>query len=307
LMAGTCLLGLLLSACAAGQSRALLLHKPDDLRLAAKVDQVPFFAQSDYQCGPAAMAMMLNWGMIPVSPGQLTPRLFIPEKNGSLQIEMMALPRQFGILAYPLAPELADLLHEVSAGHPVLVFQNLALSWYPQWHYAVVVGYDLQDGTITLHSGGISEYRVSLSRFEHTWARAGYWAMLALPPGKLPARAEELRLMKAVALLETASQPQAAIKAYEAALTRWPASLSARMGMGNSYYALGQIDQAGQAFYQATLDHPDAAAAFNNLAQVYLDQHRMDEARDSIQQAIRLDAGSPAYRETQAAILKENN
>ncbi|WP_018295282.1 PA2778 family cysteine peptidase [Mariprofundus ferrooxydans] len=268
---------------------------------------VPFFAQSEYQCGPAALAMMLNWAMIPVTPEQLSPKLFIPDKKGSLQIEMMAVPRQYGILAYPLAPQLADLLHEVSAGHPVLVFQNLALSWYPQWHYAVVVAYDLQNRTITLHSGLEAEHRIPLSTFEHTWARAGYWAMLALPPGNLPATAEETRLMKTAAILENAKQPQAAIVTYQAALKRWPDSLAARMGIGNSYYALKQIDKAGEAFYQATIDHPHAAVAFNNLAQVYLEQHQLNKAQNAIQQAIRLDGESPVYRETEAVIRKETD
>jgi len=305
LVAGTCLLGLLLSGCAGRQSQSLLEHKPENLSLSARVEHVPFFAQSAYQCGPAALAMMLNQAMVPVTPEQLSPKLFIPGKKGSLQIEMMAVPRQFGMLAYPLAPQLADILYEVSAGHPVLVFQNLALSWYPQWHYAVVIGYDLQNRTITLHSGVEAEHRTSLSTFEHTWVRAGSWAMLVLPPGKLPARAEEVRLIKATAILEQAKQPQAAIMAYEAALKRWPDSIVARMGIGNSYYTLRQIDKAGQAFYQATIDHPDAAVAFNNLAQVYLEQHRLHKARDAIQQAIRLDGESPIYRETKAAIGKE--
>jgi len=306
LLVGTCLLGLLLIGCAGKQTQSLL-ENPKNLSLKAQVAQVPFFAQSENQCGPASLAMMLNWAMIPVAAEQLTPKLFIPDRQGSLQIEMMAVPRQFGVLAYPLAPQLADLLQEVSAGHPVLVFQNLALTWYPKWHYAVVIGYDLQNETITLHSGLEAEHRISLSTFEHTWARSGYWAMLVLPPGKLPASAKELHLMQAVAILENAGQPQAAIMTYEAALNRWPESLAAQMGIGNSYYALRQIDKAEQAFYQATVEHPDAAAAFNNLAQVYLEQHRLDEARDAIQQALRLDAKSPVYRETQAVIGKQTN
>lgn len=92
------------------------------------MENVPFFAQTEYQCGPAALAMVTSWARVPVVPEQLTPGLFLPDKKGSLQVEMMAVPRQYGILAYALAPQLADLLHEVSAGHPVLVFQNLALS-----------------------------------------------------------------------------------------------------------------------------------------------------------------------------------
>ncbi|MDT8375507.1 MAG: PA2778 family cysteine peptidase [Mariprofundaceae bacterium] len=298
------MLGFLLSGCAARQSQSLLEHKPENLAIAAKVEYVPFFAQTEYQCGPAALAMMLNWASVPVTPEQLTPKLFIPAKKGSLQIEMMAVPRQYGIMAYPLAPQLADLLQEVSAGHPVLVFQNLALSWYPQWHYAVVIGYDLQDKTITLHSGLEAEHRIPLSTFEHTWAQAGYWAMLTLAPGNLPAIAEEARFMKAAVNLEKARQPQAAVIAYEAALAHWPDSLAAQMGRGNSYYTLGYLDKAGQAFYQATVDHPDAAAAFNNLAQIYLELNRLDEARHAIQQAIRLDGESQLYRDTQAMIHK---
>jgi hypothetical protein len=30
---------------------------------------------------------------------------------------------------------------QLEAGRPVLVLQNLALKLWPQWHYAVVVGY----------------------------------------------------------------------------------------------------------------------------------------------------------------------
>src|SRR2546422_3737218 len=44
-----------------------------------------------------------------------------------------------GQLAVPVTT-LSDLLAEVAAGHPVLVFQNLGLHWIPRWHFAVAVG-----------------------------------------------------------------------------------------------------------------------------------------------------------------------
>jgi len=304
LMAGVFLMLMFLGGCAAKQTQALLEHQPEGLATKASAEDVPFFAQTDYQCGPAAMAMMLNWAGVEVSPAQLAPKLFIPGKKGTLQIELMAVPRQFGRLAYPLAPQLTDILREISAGHPVLVFQNLALSWYPTWHYAVVTRYDLEAETITLHSGLEAEHTIDMSVFEHTWIRAGSWSMLVLPPGLLPATAKEQRYLQAAVALETSGQHQAAVINYEVALARWPDSFTARMGQGNSYYALGQLDRAGEAFYRATVEHPDAAAAFNNLAQVYLEQHRLDEAGKAIRQAIRLDDESPVYQETQAAIAK---
>lgn len=306
-MAGALLASILFNGCAAKQSQSLLDRTPDGLAVVAKVEHVPFFAQSENQCGPAALAMALNWARVSVTPAQLVPKLFIPDRKGSLQVEMMAAPRRYGVLAYQLNPQLADLLREIADGHPVVVFQNLGLSWHPQWHYAVAIGYDLRTRTITLHSGMEDEHTIPLSMFEHTWARAGYWAMLTLPAGILPATADETRLMQAAVNLEKAEQLQAAVTVYEAALVRWPGSLVARMGRGNSYYALGNLDKAGQAFYRATLDHPRAASAFNNLAQVYLEQNRLDEARDAIEQAIRLDSESQIYRKTQTAILKQSS
>jgi len=57
---------------------------------------------------------------------------------------MIAAARRNGFVAIELAPNLSDLLAEIAAGNPVVVLQNLALDWYPAWHYAVAIGYDLK-------------------------------------------------------------------------------------------------------------------------------------------------------------------
>jgi len=298
----------LLGGCATPQTRALLRDKPLALASSAELASVPFFPQSKYQCGPATLAMTLNWAGVDVTPDQLVPEVFIPGKKGSLQVEMMVAARRHATLAYVLEPELSDILTEISAGHPVIVFQNLGLSWYPVWHYAVVIGYDLNSRHIILHTGTEQRRTVSLTKFEHTWARGGYWAMLTLPPGRLPQTAREIRYLKATIALEKTGKFQQAVQAYEAALVRWPVSLSAQMGRGNAYYALGDIRKAEHAFFQATLDHPKAAAAFNNLAQTYSDQKRYREALAAAESAVRLDHASTIYQETlkQIRILIED-
>lgn len=303
LLAGACVTLMLLAGCAAKTPQALLQEKPAGVAPAAALTGVPFFAQSENQCGPASLAMVMNWAHVAVSPGQLTPLLFIPGKQGSLQVEMQALPRKYGLLAYRLNPDLEDLLREISAGHPVIVFQNLAFSWYPRWHYAVVISYDLAAGTITLHSGEEARHTIPLATFQRIWQRGGNWAMLALPPGMLPATADEARYMRAAVDFERAAHPQASVRVYQAALGRWPGNLAARMGLGNSYYALGDLKHARQAFHQATLDHPDAAPAFNNLAQTDLELNRLDEALDAIHTARQLDPDSAVYKQTMQAIV----
>ena len=70
------------------------------------------------------------------------------------------------MLAYPLRDSLADLLREVAHGNPVIVFQNLGTRWLPRWHFAVVVGYDLQASKVILRSGTTERWRTTLATFE---------------------------------------------------------------------------------------------------------------------------------------------
>ncbi len=43
-----------------------------------EIPSVPFYPQQDHQCGPAAMAMVLQWSKADVSPQDLAPEVFTP-------------------------------------------------------------------------------------------------------------------------------------------------------------------------------------------------------------------------------------
>jgi hypothetical protein len=259
-----------------------------------ELDTVPFYPQEAYQCGPASLAMTLTWSGIPVDPETLTPEVFTPSLRGSLQSAMVSAARRRGRVAYPISGA-KEMVEEVAAGHPVIVLQNLGLSWYPVWHYAVVVGYDLEQRIVLLHSGITSQKRLSQRVFNNTWARSDYWGLLVLPPSRLPATATEHNYISAVVGLEKARQWQAAIKGYNTALARWPDSLSARMGLGNSYYALGDLVSAEAAFRQATLRFPTNGMAYNNLAQVLWERDNRREALEAVRKAV--DLGGPLVEE----------
>lgn len=312
--AASILVPVLLGGCAAPQSSALLAGfagapdavsgAPAQIALPHRVslDATPFFAQEDYQCGPAALAMVLQAAGTPVTPEVLVPEVYLPARQGSLQAEMLAATRRHGLLAYVLTPSLADLLTQIASGQPVVVLQNLSLPVWPRWHYAVAVGYDLGRAEIILRSGTWRELRMTLATFEHTWARSGYWALLALPPGRVPARVDQARYLEASAALERV-QPAQARRAYAAALARWPGNALALLGEGNAAYALHDLGGAEQAYRQATRRHPDLADAWNNLAQVLHELGRPVEAREAGRTAVGL--GGPRadqYRATLAAI-----
>ena len=279
------LLGLtaLLSACA---SRSII--PPDQTQLQdvpqkTMLTDVHFYPQDEYQCGPAALAMILNHRGLPVTPEQLVERVYIPQREGSLQVEMVAAARERDLLAYPLDGQIESVIREVAAGNPVLVMQNLALNWYPQWHYAVVIGYDLKRQVMTLHSGLNADQREPFRLFSKTWSRADNWARVMLPPDQLPATAEPLPYLTAASELEQTGRLESARTAYQTALNKWPDQPAARFGLGNVAWAKGGRKEAVRHFLRLTREHPALKAGWNNLA-VGLDaldcSNSAEQARD---------------------------
>lgn len=228
---------------------------------------VPFHSQERYQCGPASLAMMLNAQGIEATPEALVERVYLPERQGALQVEMVAAARQFGLLVYPLERAVDNILNEINAGHPVLVLQNLRFGWWPQWHFAVVIGYDPQEETLILHSGTESNYEQPLPAFMATWDRAGRWARVMLKPDTLPATVEPLDFLIAANDLETTGKLDAAQTAYHTAITVWPEQPAALLGLGNIAYQREQWIQAAHYYGQITQRFPQVAAGWNNLGE----------------------------------------
>lgn len=293
---------LLLSACvSAPQSAQLTQQVPPPLSSPVNLERVPFYPQQDYQCGPAALATVLNSTALAVTPDELVSQVYIPARRGSLQIEMLATARRYGRLPYVLSGSLGDMLQEVGHGRPVLVMQNLGLARLPQWHYAVVVGYNMARAEIRLRSGTVRDYVMPLSLFEKTWARAEHWAVVVLEPGQLPLHAEETAYFQAVADFELSHQGEPALRSWRAGLQRWPASRLLNMGLSNQLYAQGDLQGAAKVLQQL-LSIDDFASAHNNLAWLMLELGDRSAALRHARRAAELAPDSEAFQATLAAI-----
>lgn len=288
-----------LAGCAV-QTPRILSDVPVDLPRRVELAQTPFFPQEEYQCGPAALATALSAAGLPTRPDALVDEVFLPARQGSLQLEMLAGGRRHGAVTTPIPGTLDAVMREVAAGHPVVVLLNLGLSWSPLWHYAVVIGYDVDAGEFQLRSGTTERLAMPFRTFEHTWNRSERWAFVALPPGDLPATATEAQATRALVAFERVAAPAAAATGYRAALERWPDSLVLAMGLGNARYAAGDKAGAEAAFRGAAARH-GSAAAYNNHARVLLELGRRDEARRAAERAVEL--GGP-LRDTALATLR---
>ena len=287
------------------QTAALAAAAPAGLPPRTELHEVPFFPQTPYHCGPAALATALVHVGLTATPDSLADAVFLPAREGALQIEMLAAARRFGALAVPLAPQLSALFADVAAGHAVVVLQNLGLSWFTRWHYAVLVGYDLAAREVLLRSGTTEREVMGFTLFERTWARGAHWAFVALPPGQLPVSAGEVDAVQAAIAFERVAPPVQALRVYDSLVVRWPANLLAGMGQGNARFAAGDPAGAAAAFERVAQLH-DSAAAWHNLAVMRLRLGQREQALVAAEHArARARDAEPAWREAAEALWRQ--
>ncbi len=179
----------------------------------------------------------------------------------------------------------------------MLVLQNLGLPWFSDWHFAVVIGYDLDHNEIRLRSGTTRRWRTSLANFERTWARGDYWALVVLPPGEIPLTASVFPYLQAVHELEVGNAAAAA-GAYRAARQRWPGNASVCLALGNNDYAAGRYPAAVGAFRRATELAPRDPRGWNNLAYALLRSSCPQQARAAAACAVRLAPHNANFRDS---------
>ena len=259
----------------------------------ARVEGVPFHTQTDLQCGPAALASLLQVAGLPTGVPTLSQWMFTPGLGGSLQQDLLGAARRAGALPVRIAGDLSGLQSQLAHGRPVLVLENLALPQWPQWHYAVVTAIDAQTRTVTLGGPDGESQSVSARQFARAWRFADGWAIVVLRPGDSPAGLRPADYLDAVAAFEAIGNLDVAARGYDAGLRQWPAHPDLHFGAGNVALTRGQLDLAASHYQQVLAVQPQDVAALNNLAEVRRRQGDLVEAAQLAQRALQLAVGAP--------------
>lgn len=284
--------------CAPQQTAALLEHRAHlAVPQAAMNDTVPFIPQEELYCGPAATAMALNATGLALDQDEVASFVYTPGRAGTLRADVVSAVRRWGRFGIPVS-DVTDLIAEVAAGNPVIVFQNLGLGIAPQWHFAVAIGYDLDSAEMILHSGTLRAHRVAFGTFERSWARGDYWALVVTDPDRLPETARTADALRAAAGIARSGDAEPAVAAFRTVTQRWPESFEAHMGLGNALYDAERPADAERAFRAAAELRPEAPEPWNNLAYALLRQARAGEARDAARKAVSLAPLDERFRDT---------
>jgi len=266
-----------------------------------RLSGVPFYPQLEFQCGPAALAGALGAASVETRPEELAPQVYLPARQGSLQVELLAATRRAGRIAYVPPPEPAALIAQLEAGRPVLVLQNLRTPHFPVWHYALLVGFDPVANQFVLNSGEQQGLQISAGRFMRTWDWADRWAMVVLEPGALPAEPDLQRLLEAVAAFEAVAGADAALPSWRALAARWPGEPRSHLALGNAAYARQELQRAVAHYRNGLRLEPGDPALNNNLASV-LGELGCGQAAAALLQPVA--AGLPADSQWQGIITE---
>lgn len=141
---------------------------------------VPYIAQSPFECGVATLQMAFERQGIDYEQERLKNRVFIPALNGTTIGVMAKAAREFGAKATIDTGNNHKLAAWLDEGYSPIIL------WGPKsgekiGHFVVVTGITTSHDSFRVHSGLTPDKWVPFSEFMNRWEKGGYRILLVEP------------------------------------------------------------------------------------------------------------------------------
>jgi len=146
---------------------------------------VPFFSQEAYQCGPTALAIVMDYWHIKtgggkwVTPEEVASSIYSPSARGVLAIDLEIYAQKHGFATEQYSGGLDDLKKRIDRGTPPIIFVDYGFLSYEANHFMVVTGY--VKGSVIVHSGRLKNQIVPDRQLEKIWSKNRHWTLLLKP------------------------------------------------------------------------------------------------------------------------------
>jgi predicted double-glycine peptidase len=141
-----------------------------------KIENVPFYQQESYQCGPASLAGVLNYWGVAVTPDEVARNIFSASARGTLTIDMVLYAQQKGLSAEQYKGSLDNLKQNIDSGYPVVVLVDYGGAFYQLNHFMVIFGYN--EHGILANSGKDNGKFIPEDAFLKSWKKTNFWTLL---------------------------------------------------------------------------------------------------------------------------------
>jgi len=143
------------------------------------IQNVPFFPQEAFQCGPASLAGLLNYWGILVTPEDIASEIYSPSARGTLTIDLILYAGKKGLKASAYKGSIKDIRDKIDSGFPLIVMVDYGFWMVKQNHFMVVLGYDKY--FVVAHSGRERLKVISIKDFMKSWERTKFWTLIVTP------------------------------------------------------------------------------------------------------------------------------
>jgi len=140
------------------------------------IHNVPFYSQKKYQCGPSALASVLNYWGVTVTPEQIEEDIFSKDVRGTVTIDMVLYAQKKGLEAKQYSGNLDMLKKHLDAYHPIIVLVDYGIFTIQINHFLVVIGYS--HNALIVHSENTGEQFVTVDEFMKIWKKTDHWTLL---------------------------------------------------------------------------------------------------------------------------------
>jgi len=152
---------------------------PDNMQPPFMIQNVPFYPQEEFQCGPASLAGVLNHWNINVSPEEIASEIYSKSARGTLNIDMGLYVERIGLKARQYRGSLEDIKTKIDSGYPLIVLVDEGFLIYQKNHFMVVIGYGGEG--ILANSGREQGKFIPAKEFLKSWERTKFWTLWITP------------------------------------------------------------------------------------------------------------------------------
>ena len=148
------------------------VEKANQIKSATIISDVPFFRQTKYNCGPAALASVYNFLGVSQAVEEISRRIYTRAQKGSLNLQLLIDAREQGLTATMYSGSFQRIKDAINEETPLILMISAGGD---SLHYVVVVGYEGYDlATIVVHDGYEPYKKYKREMLERKWSATGY-------------------------------------------------------------------------------------------------------------------------------------